>query len=529
MRCKTLIAGLLLSTGTGFAALADEAAPPVKLSYTAPIGPVPATVPTLSAAPTVAARTADAADSADAASEVPGATARLDDLDRLPEAVEIQAPPSLLKPIDLTTDYDDLWDRVRTGFSMPNLESENVRRQQVWYLNHPDYLRRVVERSRRYMHYIIEEIDKRGMPTELALLPIVESAYNPMALSRAKASGLWQFIPSTGRNYKLDQNWWVDERRDIIASTGAALDYLKYVYEMHGDWQLALASYNWGEGAVARAIAKNRAKGLPTDYASLKMPRETQHYVPKLQALKNIINNPNLWAMLEIESIPNKPYFATVPKPADIDVTLAAKFAEMPVADFIALNPAHTRPVIRADIPLVLPADKVDTFISNLEQHDDPLISWQTYTFKKGDKLEKLAPRFGLSLAQLKSINGLNGRRARVLPGQGLLVPARNLLEGATLELASFTPPESSSPAPSRKGKRGAGARHGKGKTAVASAGNKGGKKAVVAKRMRYTVKKGDTLAGIARRFNIEPRDIARFNRVKNGIKPGQQLIIAAS
>jgi membrane-bound lytic murein transglycosylase D len=525
MRCKTLIAGLLLSAGTGFAALAADASPPVQLSYTVPIGPVSAAVP-VSVPPTAAALATDTVEPAATASDTSGATAKLDDSDRLPEAVEIRAPASLLKPIDLTADYDNLWDRMRTGFSMPNLESENVRRQQVWYINHPDYLRRVVERSRRYMHYIIEELEKRGMPTELALLPIVESAYNPMALSRAKASGLWQFIPSTGRNYKLDQNWWVDERRDIIASTGAALDYLKYVYEMHGDWQLALASYNWGEGAVARAIAKNRAKGLPTDYASLKMPRETQHYVPKLQALKNIINNPNLWAMLEIESIPNKPFFATVPKPADIDVTLAAKFAEMPVADFLALNPAHNRPVIRADIPLVLPADKVDTFISNLEQHDDPLISWETYTFRKGDKLEKLAPRFGLSLAQLKSINGLNGKRARVLPGQGLLVPARTP-QGATLQLASFTPPESSSPEPSRKGKRGA-ARQGKGKAAVASAGNKGGKRVVVTKRTTYIVQKGDTLASIARRFHIETRDIARLNRVKNGIKPGQHLIIAA-
>lgn len=529
MRCKTLLAGLLLSTGTGFTALAAETPPKVGLTYNAPVESPPPPHPALSAASGTTPPAGQAAVAATAPSETPGATARLENLDRLPEAVEIQAPPSLLEPIDLTAGHDDLWERMRAGFSMPNLESEDVRRQQVWYLSRPDYLRRVVERSRRYMHFIIEEIEKRGMPTELALLPIVESAYNPMALSRAKASGLWQFIPSTGRNYKLDQNWWVDERRDIIASTGAALDYLKYVYEMHGDWQLALASYNWGEGAVARAIAKNRAKGLPTDYTSLKMPRETQHYVPKLQALKNIISNPSLWAMLEIESMPNKPYFATVPKPADIDVSLAAKFAEMPVADFIALNPAHTRPVIRADIPLVLPADKVDIFNSNLEQHDDPLISWQTYTFKKGDKLEKLAPRFGLSLAQLKSINGISGKRARVLPGQGLLVPARNL--AATLELASFTPPESVAPEVSRKAKRGTNARQGKGKAkpAVASVGGKNGKKAVVAKRTRYTVKKGDTLAGIARRFNIETRDIARHNRVKNGIKPGQQLIIAAS
>jgi membrane-bound lytic murein transglycosylase D len=522
MRRNTLIAGLLLCAGAAFAAQATESHS-IKVNYKVPAAQARVAVTPLAAAPstdTEEGATAKAQSSAnEAAEDAADGQANLEPRDL--QSVEIEAPPSLLKPVDLTTDYDDVWDRIRAGFSMPNLDSEQVRRQQLWYMGQPEYLRRVIERSRRYMHHIVEEIEKRGLPMELALLPIVESAYNPMALSRAKASGLWQFIPSTGRNYKLDQNWWVDERRDVIASTDAALDYLTYVYELHGDWHLALASYNWGEGAVARAVAKNRAKKLPTDYASLKMPRETRHYVPKLQALKNIINNPSLWAMLEIEPIPNKPYFATVPKPADIDVTLAAKFAEMSVSDFVALNPAHTRPVIRANIPLVLPADKVDTFLSNLEQHEESLISWQTYTFKSGDKLEKVAARYGMSLAQLKSINGLNGKRARILPGQGLLVPARQGDE-PKLELASFTPPETSWPERSRYGKRGAKARK------VAATGSGKAKRGSVGVRTRYVVKKGDTLAGIARRFNVETCDIARLNRVKNGgIKPGQQLLIA--
>jgi len=448
--------------------------------------------------------------------------------------VDLGEPLKPAQPIDLTVEHDEMWDRIRHGFSMPNLDNDLVRRHQIWFMNRPDYLRRVVERSRPYMHYIIEEIEKRGMPTELALLPIVESSYNPMALSTARASGLWQFIPSTGKSYKLDQTWWVDERRDIVASTGAALDYLKYIYEMHGDWQLALASYNWGEGAVGRAIAKNKAKGLPTDYSSLKMPKETQNYVPKLQALKNILGNPALWALLNIPEVPNKPYFSTIPKPADMDVRVAARLAEMPVNEFVALNPAHNRPVIKADIPLVLPADKVDIFMANLDGYDDPLSSWQSYTLQKNDKLDKVAARFGISLAQLKTVNGLTGRKARALPGQTLLVPARG--SNATIELSEFRPPVN--PEPSPKGKKGKSSK----KTAASSVAKKSpttspgqsasAKKVAAttpkksAKTTHYTVKSGDTLASIARKFNVGVSDISKRNRVKAGIKPGQQLLI---
>ena len=202
-------------------------------------------------------------------------------------------PP--IPTIDLTTPPDDLWQRMRNGFAMPDLDSPLVADRQAWYLNRPDLLKRIFERSRRYLHHIVGELEKRGMPTELALLPIVESSFNPLAYSSARALGMWQFIPSTGKSYKLQQNWWFDQRRDIVASTSAALDYLQYIYEMHGDWHLALASYNWGEGAVGRAIAKNQARGLPTDYLSLKMPGETRYYVPKLQAIKNIIAQPQLF------------------------------------------------------------------------------------------------------------------------------------------------------------------------------------------------------------------------------------------
>jgi membrane-bound lytic murein transglycosylase D len=189
---------------------------------------------------------------------------------------EIKGAPILPVSIDLTLRENNLWDRIRNGFAMTDLNDDLVLYYQQWYQNRPDALRRMVERSRPYLHHIVEELEARGMPTELALLPMVESSFNPNAYSRAHASGLWQFIPATGKRFNLEQNWWRDERRDIVASTNAALDYLQSIYDMHGDWHLALASYNWGEGAVKRAIVKNESRGLPTDYPSLNMPNETR-------------------------------------------------------------------------------------------------------------------------------------------------------------------------------------------------------------------------------------------------------------
>lgn len=336
---------------------------------------------------------------------------------------EVRAAPQPLNSIDLTTSPDNLWERIRNGFAMTNLNDDLTLDRQQWYQNHPDALRRMVERSRPYLHHIVEEIEIRGMPTELALLPMVESAFNPMAYSPAHASGLWQFIPATGKRFNLEQSWWKDERRDIVASTGAALDYLQTIYEMHGDWHLALASYNWGEGSVKRAIEKNLARGLPTDFSSLKMPDETRHYVPKLQALKNIFGNPKLMAELGLPEILNRPYFTTVDTTLPMDVKTAARLANMPVKDFVALNPSHNRPVIQADSSVVIPADKLDTFRNNLENTATPLTEWQTYTLKRGEKLNKIAPRFGIALSDLLRVNGLNGK-IRLSAGSTLLVPA---------------------------------------------------------------------------------------------------------
>jgi membrane-bound lytic murein transglycosylase D len=328
------------------------------------------------------------------------------------------------------------------------------------------------------------------MPTELALLPMVESAYNPMAYSRSHASGLWQFIPSTGKNYNLEQNPWYDGRRDVVASTSAALDYLQFLYEMHGSWHLALASYNWGENAVARAIEKNRAKGLPADYLSLTMPTETRYYVPKLQALKNIVMNPHAFGV-DLDPVPNSPYFVTVEKTRDIDVRLAAKLADMPLAEFLALNPGHNRPVILADNSpaLVLPPSNARIFLANLQERDEPLVSWKKYTFKRGDSLARIAARHGISLARLKQVNNI-GRHTRVRTGYQLLLP----LKGASIEPlpAMFRPPASQG------------------------------------RRLSYKIRRGDTLSGIARRFNVSTQDLRRWNKIGRTIFAGQHLVIEA-
>ena len=366
------------------------------------------------------------------------------------QALEVRDESGIIPTIDLTTPSDDLWQRMRNGFAMSDMNSPLVADRQAWYLNRPEMLRRVLERSQRYLYHIVDELQKRGMPTELALLPIVESSFNPLAYSPARALGMWQFIPSTGKNYNLQQNWWMDQRRDIIASTNAALDYLQDIYEMHGDWHLALASYNWGEGAVGKAIARNAANGLPTDYLSLRMPDETRYYVPKLQAIKNIVATPHLFGF-RLPKIANQPYFGTVPRNRDMDIALAASLAEIPLEEFVALNPAYSRPVmpVSAESPLVLPTGSVQTYLRNLAQHElqeKPLSSWRTHTLKSGEKLDSVAARYGVDGKRLRLLNGIT-TKTKISPGMALLVPERHAdhapFLGVVLPQTPATPPKS--------------------------------------------------------------------------------------
>jgi len=406
-------------------------------------------------------------------------------------APETTKPPLAIKQVDAAAGPQDVWQRVRQGFAMPDLNNDLVRKHVAYYKARPDYLQRIFDRSRLYLYHIVAEIERRGLPTELALLPMVESAFNPMAYSRAHASGLWQFIPGTGKRFELQQNWWYDGRRDIVDSTDAALDYLTKLYKIHGDWQLALASYNWGENAVSRAVAKNRKARKPTDYSHLKMPKETRQYVPKLQALKNIISDPAKYG-IELTPIPNEPYFIVLTEPLAVDVALAARLAEMPVEDFIALNPGLSRPFIRNEgTRIVLPADKVAVFRDNLsKQAPGSLVSWETYHPEKGETLAKIADKFGLSVAELKRVNGIDTHSSRV--PQQMVVPteADAALVSAKLPIM-YAPP-------------------------------------VAEVRHVHRVKSGDTLSGIAKRYHVRVSDLKRWNQGAGLLRINQKIYIRA-
>jgi membrane-bound lytic murein transglycosylase D len=422
---------------------------------------------------------------------------------KVEKAEKVEKPAEKPKPLPAVTvvkprppaaePAGDLWQRIRGGFAIADLKGPLVTQKQKQYAARPEYLQRILDRSKLYLYHIVEEIEKRGMPMELALLPMVESAFNPMAYSRAHASGIWQFIPGTGKRFELEQNYWYDGRRDIVDSTNAALDYLTKLHKMHGDWHLALASYNWGENAVRRAVARNKAAKKKTDYASLRMPKETRHYIPKLQALENIIANPDKFG-IDLDAIPNQPYFAVVTELPDIDVHVAAKLAEMPVQEFIALNPAFSRPLIRSSATrrLILPADRVVAFYDNLDQLDEAeLVSWQVYEPERGEKLDDIARRFHLTLAELKRVNGIAHNSARV--PKELVVPKNGEAKATLTDLPLMYAP----PIPQY-----------------------GQARAV------HVVKQGDTLGSIAKRYRTTVANLKAGNQLGRYLQVGQKIYI---
>jgi membrane-bound lytic murein transglycosylase D len=377
---------------------------------------------------------------------------------------------------------------------MPDLDDALVSKWEQWYVSRPDYVARMIDRSRRYLYYIVAEVEERGMPLEIALLPMVESAFNPNAVSVARASGIWQFMPATGTHYGLKQNFWFDSRRDVVAATEGALTYLQKLYGDFGDWQLALAGYNWGEGNVARAVARNQKLHRPAGYASLKMPDETRNYLPKLQALKNIVRDPEKFGV-DLTDIPDAPYFAVLTMDRKIDVKIAAQLAEMPVDEFLYLNPQHNRPVIAGadEYTILLPIDKAELFAAKLELADQPLVSWQAYRMRKGETLAQVAAKFGLEQEALRAVNGI-GAKAKVPAGHTLLVPTQGPSEaaGVTLSQAVFTTVP-------------------QGRT------------------FYYRVRRGDTLGGIASRYGVSPADLKRWNGLRqSSLAAGQTLRITS-
>ncbi len=378
--------------------------------------------------------------------------------------------------------HDDVWERVRDGFRIDDSAQPNplVAVHEAWFADRPQNVRRLLERARPYLYHIVEELDQRAMPMEIALLPMIESAFNPTALSPSAASGIWQFIPSTGRLYGLKQDSWYDGRRDFTEATRAALDYLGKLYLDFGDWRLALAAYNCGEGCVARAIRKNVELGLPTDYASLSLPNETRHYVPKLLAVCNIVGEPERFG-ITVEPLANRPHFDQVTVHASLDVQSAARLAGVSSDEFLALNAAFPRKIIRSDTPvnLLVPVEKADEFQRNLASGDWD--SWQPYAAQKGERPQAIAQRFGTTVARLDAHNQMQVRHGKLVRAQTLLVPVKGRDGPATREVTSST--------------------------------------------TRHEVQRGDTLYGIARRHGLAIDQLVRANPGLSGdLRPGQVL-----
>jgi len=393
----------------------------------------------------------------------------------------------------------DLWARVRKGFQLQDLDDDWVRKAEDWYSARPDYVERMTTRGSRYLFHIMEEVEKRGMPSELALLPFVESAFVTHAVSSAKATGMWQFMPATGRDFDLKQNIFRDDRRDVLASTRAALDYLGRLYKMFGDWHLALAAYNWGPGNVQKAVARNQKLGLPTDYLSLKIPDETRYYVPKLQAVKNIVFAPDRYS-LALPPVANHPYFLSVKIERDIDVALAAQFAGLPLETFQQFNPQMNKPVIlaAATSQVLLPYEQASAFAENLARHSGPMASWTAWVVPKTMSPSEAAKRNGMSEALLRDINKIPPKML-VKAGSTLLVPrgehvvadvSERLADTAALNLAPDAPP---------------------------------------LRRVTLKAGKADTVHTVAARYKVKAEQVAQWNKLGSGnarFKPGQAVVV---
>ncbi|MBC7701654.1 MAG: transglycosylase SLT domain-containing protein [Massilia sp.] len=415
----------------------------------------------------------------------------------------VGTPTDPLRP-DTTLDLDDLsanqdlWARVRRGFGLPELDIALVGDHERWYASRPDYVQRMTERSSRYLFHVLEEIERRQMPTELALLPFIESAFNPQAQSSARASGIWQFMPATGKDFELKQNVFRDDRRDVLASTRAALDYLQRLNRQFGDWHLALAAYNWGEGNVQKAINRNIKAGLPTDYLSLNMPAETRNYVPKLHAVRNIVLRPDSFGLI-LTPIENHPYFVSVPIQRDMDVPLAAKLAGLSTDAFKDLNPSMNKPVIlAAGTPQVLlPYDNASQFVHNLSQHKGLLATWTAWTVPRTMRPAEAAKQVGMSEDALRDINRIPPKML-VKAGSTLLVPrsqhreqdvSETVADNAMMALAPDVPP---------------------------------------LRRMTLRAGKGDSVASLARRYRVSASQVAQWNRVSASSKftRGQSVVV---
>jgi membrane-bound lytic murein transglycosylase D len=392
----------------------------------------------------------------------------------------------------------DLWLRIRSGLTLPEPDTQLVARHEKWFARNPEYISRMVERARLYLYYIVEEVERRKMPMEIALLPAIESSYKPHAYSRARAAGLWQFIPSTGRVYGLHNDWWYDGRRDVISATNAALDYLQSLSDsFEGDWHLALASYNAGERRVRGARQYNRKRGRPDDYVHLRtLKPETRNYVPKLIAFAKVVKDPEKYG-IQLQPIPNEPYFAEVETGSQIDLGIAAKLANIPLGDLYDINPGHKRWATSPAGPhrLLVPADKKDDLIEALSSlPEEQRIRWQRHHIRQGEALSTIARRYGVSVQSIRQANRLRSNRIRA--GKSLLIPVSSRRLGR--HYANLTRPVKRKPAPAPAGTV-----------------------AVI-----HEIKSGDTLWSISQQYNVYMRQLARWNGIgtRSVLRPGRKL-----
>ena len=447
------------------------------------------------------------------------------------------------------TELEDLWQRIQTQLTFKVPQTRPIVEQRNFYTDNQGYLDRVAGRAQPFLFFIVEELEKRQMPLELALLPIVESAFDPYAFSPARAAGMWQFMPATGKRFGLQQNSWYDGRLDVIQSTRAALDYLQYLYNtLEHDWLNAIAAYNAGEGRIMRAIQANKKRRLPTDFWSLDLPSETTVYIPRLLALVDILQRPEEFDIVW-KFIANEPKIAVVDVGNQVDLSVAADLAGISVADLQALNPGFSQWATAPGGPhqLVLPLDKAEHFSAQLAQLPaDKLMQWQPYQVKSGDTLGAIAKRYQISVAELQRLNKLSGNTIRI--GQSLLIPRAG---DASQQLAQR--PAAVSPATAteivhlvqrgdtlwdlsrkfdvtvaqlrswNKLSASASLREGQKLSIFSTAASE---LAAQTRTLNYRVRPGDSLAKIAQRFSVTVADIVKWNNINTEryLQPGQQL-----
>lgn len=393
--------------------------------------------------------------------------------------------------------HENLWDRIRSGFVLEDPDNARIDAQLSWFANHQDYLDRVTDRASPYLHFIVEQVEERGIPLEIALLPIVESAFDPFAYSHGRAAGLWQFVPGTGRRFGLKQNWWYDGRRDVRESTRAALDYLSYLHNEFGDWLLAVAAYNSGEGKVARAIRNNRALNRPEDFWHLRLPVETSAYVPKLLALRRLVENPGKYCV-SWKPLANQPRLARVALNGQTDLAVAAELAEIDVETIFRLNPGFNRWATDPDGPheLFIPLEKYETFVANLSAlPEGPQVNWQRHLIRSGESLGSIANRYKTTVALLQDVNGVRSHIIRA--GSYLMVPV------STRRLNNYVLTENARISARQN---------------IPRSGNK----------VNYTVRPGDSFWALARRYNVGIRALAAWNGMApaDPLRTGQKLVI---